>query len=88
MQRSDYAEVARLRGEAEGQGLRPNDQIELLPFILAYAELEDIEKLNELLPMFLDEPYFKVSYCANLTEGNYNISGTAHQLLIELSCGD
>lgn len=86
LQRSDYAEVARLREEVEGKGLRPNDQIELLPFILAYAQLDDMEMLTELLPMFLDDPYHKVSYCVNLSEGNYNISGSSHQLLIELSC--
>ncbi len=85
-QMGDYQEVVRLREEAESQDLRPNDQIELLPFILAYAELNEPEKLTELLPMFFDSSYHKVNYCANVRADNYNISDSANQLLLDLSC--
>jgi hypothetical protein len=85
-QMGDYQEVARLREEAESQDLRPNDQIELLPFILAYAELNEPENLKEVLPMFFDSAYHKVNYCANVMAENYNISESANQLLLNLSC--
>ena len=85
-QKGDYAEAARLWDEAQGKGLNAEDKVELLPFIKAFAQLGDENKLNGLLPMFLDNPYHKVSYCRNLSEGNYLISEPARQLLLSKSC--
>jgi len=88
LQKGEYEEVARLWEDAQSKNLHPDDKIELLPFIKAYAQLGDEGQLNGLLPMFLDNPYHKVSYCRNLSEGNYQISETAAQLLLEKSCSN
>ena len=88
MQKGDYAEAARLWDESQGKGLNAEDKVELLPFIKAFAQLGDENRLNGLLPMFLDNPYHKVSYCRNLSEGNYRISETARQLLLSKSCAN
>jgi len=86
LQKGDNAEATRLWEEAQSKDLHPDDKVELLPFIKAYAQLGDVGALNRLLPMFLDNPYHKVSYCRNLSEGNYKISEEARQLLINKSC--
>ncbi len=87
-QKGDFSEVITLRDQAEQQGLHPNDQVEWLPFILAYAEKDDQEALQQLLPMFLDKAFHKVNYCANLNARNYNISEQAHQLLFSMTCSE
>lgn len=86
LQKGDYQEVKRIWDESILNDLHPDDQIELLPFILAYAELGDEKTLHELLPMFFDTAFHKYRYCINLREKNYRISDSAAQLLLNLSC--
>ena len=86
LQKGDYEEVVRLRDEASANDLRQGDPSELLPFILAYAQTNNEQGLNEVLPIYMDYPFHKVNYCANLSQQNYGISETANQLLLERSC--
>lgn len=86
LQEQQYEEVIHLRDEASLMGLKQGDASELLPFLLAYAQLGDEEGLNEILPIFMDSPFLKVNYCANLHDHRYGISDTANQLLLERSC--
>ena len=85
-QKGDHQEVVRLREEANAQGLKPDDAIELVPFILAYAETGNNDQLNKILPIFFNYPFHRVNYCANLIDHRYQIGETANQKLIDLSC--
>lgn len=86
LQKGDYEEVIRLRDEATANDLRQGDPSELLPFILAYAQTTNEQGLAEVLPIYMDYPFHKVNYCANLLEQKYGISEAANQLLLERSC--
>jgi len=86
LQKGDYEEVVNLEEEAEREGLKPEDSSELVPFLLANAEIGNEEKINELLPIFLDNPFNKVNYCQNLAEKKYKISDGANSYLYEQSC--
>jgi hypothetical protein len=85
-QKGDFLEVVRLRDEASLKGLKQNDAIELIPFILVYAETGNDDQLNKILPIFFSYPFHKVNYCNNLINDKYQISDLANQKLIKLSC--
>jgi len=86
LQKGEFDEVVRLKNEAADKGLKQEDASELLPFILAYAQNCNEVGLKELLPIYMDSQFLKVNYCQNLLNHNFNISETANELLLNLSC--
>jgi hypothetical protein len=66
-QQGDWNEVARLSKEAEKLDLRPNDQIELMPFLQAYAFLGDKKQVKQLSTRINTEPYYEVQACQTLS---------------------
>jgi len=88
LQKGNYQDVMDLWAEADMKGLRPNDQVELLPFILASAELSDLDQLRELLPMFFDNTYHKLNFCKNVLNQGYPIGNSAHERLKEMTCSN
>jgi hypothetical protein len=86
LQKHDYEEIIRLEKEASQNGFRPADTSELIPFILANAQLENKEKNNEIMPIFLDDPFNKVFFCQYLKENRYPISLKASRSLVDQYC--
>jgi hypothetical protein len=65
-QRGDWAEVIRLGDQASAQGLAPGDRIEWMPFLQAYAQVGDIDRLTELAPIVKADPYTTREVCSTL----------------------
>jgi hypothetical protein len=65
-QRGDWAEVIRLGDQASAQGLAPRDRIEWMPFLQAYAQVGDIDRLTELAPIVKADPYTTREVCSTL----------------------
>lgn len=65
-QRGDWQEVVRLGKEAEQLGLHPNDQIELMPFLQAYAVLDDRKQVKGLSTRINTQLFYRDQACARL----------------------
>ena len=66
-QSRDWEEVARLGDEAQKAGLHPNDQIEWMPFLQAYAILGDGREIKNLSKRINTENYYKRQTCQIMT---------------------
>jgi len=62
-QLGNWDEVKALGNEALKQGLMPNDNVEWLPFLQAYALHGDVEMLNEMAPNIIADPYVAQQAC-------------------------
>jgi hypothetical protein len=51
-------------------GLHPNDQIEWMPFLQAYAFLDDTKEVKDLSKRINTENYYKHQACQILTDRN------------------
>ena len=65
-QQGDWQRVAELGNEAEKLGLHPNDQIELMPFLQAYAILGDQKQVKGISTRINTESFYRQQACANL----------------------
>lgn len=62
-QRGDWDEVLKLGSEASTKGFAPKDSIEWMPFLQAYAQTADIERLTELATIVTSDPYIAQQAC-------------------------
>jgi len=62
-QRGEWDQVLNMGEQAWGQGLEPKDLIEWMPFLQAYAQAGDIERLMALAPVISAEPYVSLQAC-------------------------
>jgi hypothetical protein len=88
-QRGDWQEVARLGDEAQGQGFRPVDWVEWMPFVEAYAYTGQPEKVSQLAPILMDDPYLRFQTCRLVERDGRDEAGIflqGHQLLLETFC--
>jgi hypothetical protein len=69
-QQGDWQAVARLGDEARKQKLAPNDAIEWLPFVQAYAFTGDLSGLQSAAKAVKKEPYYRLQACQNLRKMN------------------
>ncbi|MEW6086161.1 MAG: hypothetical protein AB1607_16350 [Chloroflexota bacterium] len=67
-QRGDWDEVARLGDEAQKLGLLPVDAIEWLPFLQAYALLEDQKQVKILSTRINADSFYQEQACRYLIE--------------------
>jgi len=65
-QRGDWAEVISLGDQAAARGVAPKDRIEWMPFLQAYAQMGDIDRLTELAPVVKTDPYTTRQVCSTL----------------------
>ncbi len=87
----DWLEVSRLGDEARKQNLNPNDAIEWMPFLQAYAISGDIESLDSLAKSIKKEPFYKKQACQVLTqmnENDYPLSPNVMSEVARLFCDD
>lgn len=62
-QRGDWQEVVRLADEAISKGYRPEDRMEWLPMIQAYAYTGQTDKAGKLTTIINDFPYLQYQAC-------------------------
>jgi hypothetical protein len=88
-QRGDWKEVARLGDEAQKLGLHPNDQIELMPFLQAYAFLGDQKQVKGISTRINTEIFYRYQACillSNMGEYGYPLSSEIQNLVEVLFC--
>ena len=62
-QRGDWAQVLEIGEQALGQGLKPLDLIEWMPFIQAHAVTGNIDRLTELASVIAVDPHISRQAC-------------------------
>lgn len=62
----NWQEVARLGNKALAEGYYPSDRVEWMPFLQAYAALDQQNNLKRIIPIFLEEPFLTIQACKNL----------------------
>ncbi len=66
-QRGDWEEVLVLGNEALDKGFAPQDDIEWIPFLQAYAVVGDVDRLREMASVIAVEPYISQQVCQHIT---------------------
>ena len=88
-QQDDWARVAQLGDEAQRLGLHPNEQIEWMPFLQAYAILDDLKQVREISKRINTEPFYQDQACRNLealAEHGFSLSAEMQNKVDELFC--
>jgi len=88
-QQGDWQMVMQLGDEAQRLSLHPNDQIEWLPFLQAYAILGDQKKVKEISTRINAEPFYQRQACESLnalTTHGYVLSPETQNKVNELFC--
>jgi hypothetical protein len=62
-QRGDWEEVLKLGEEAFAKGYAPGDPIEWMPFLQAYIQTGNVERLTDLAPLIASEPFTAQQAC-------------------------
>ena len=62
-QQGKWPEVIKLAEQAQKQSLSPNDQIEWMPFLQAYAVAGDMKNVKQLSTRINTEPFYKRQAC-------------------------
>jgi len=84
-QREDWDEVLSVGEQAFGQGLKPKDPIEWMPFLQAYAFSGDVDRLVELAPNATSDLYISRQTCQILSSME-NISSDVSEIISSLYC--
>ncbi len=66
-QRGEWKKVLALLNEALDKGYYPNDKMEWMPFMQAYAIYGEVEKVRELLKIVLGDKFYRTQTCASMT---------------------
>jgi hypothetical protein len=88
-QQGDWEEIARLGDEAQKLELHPNDQIEWMPFLQAYAFLGKDKQVKILSTRVNTEPFYRQLACKNLNamaEHGYPLIPEMQSNVDELFC--
>jgi hypothetical protein len=81
LQTGDWQKVADLGNEAAAAGLHPEDRVEWIPFLQAYAFLGDAGSFNGIAHRINGDPYAKMESCHILI--NMQKSGTPFNPVIQ-----
>ncbi|HEU0297647.1 MAG TPA: hypothetical protein VFR47_33200 [Anaerolineales bacterium] len=88
-QQGDWPQVAQLGDEAQKLGLHPDDPVEWMPFVQAYALLDDLKQVRGLAKRINTEPLYQDQACQNLealAEYGYPLSAEMQNKVDELFC--
>jgi len=88
-QQGDWKEIARLGNEAQKLELHPDDQIEWMPFLQAYAFTGNDKQVKGLSTRINTEPFYKQLACKNLNampELGYPLTPEMQTQVGELFC--
>jgi hypothetical protein len=84
-QRGDWSEVLRMGEEAFESDLAPEDGIEWMPFLQAYAHTGNVERLEELAPQITSSSYLAQQVCQSITSMP-DASEAVHETVKSLYC--
>jgi hypothetical protein len=84
-QQGDWQAVAHLGDEALKLGLHPNDQIEWMPFLQAYAILDNLKQVKNISTRINTEPFYQHQVCENL-RALHTLSPEMQSSMTELFC--
>jgi hypothetical protein len=79
-QQDDWQTVAQLGNAAQKLGLHPNDQMEWMPFLQAYALLDDLKQVRVIAKRINTEPFYQDQACRNLEA----LIGYGYSLTVEM----
>ena len=88
-QQGDWSEVARLGDEAQKLEFHPNDQVEWMPFVQAYAFLGDKKQVKGMSTRINTESFYKQLACRNfntMSEHGYPLTPEMQSYVDELFC--
>lgn len=88
-QKGEWEAVINLFNAAAEQELQPNDQIELMPFLQAFAYLGDKRKVKQLSTRINTETYYQYQACQvlrEMAEGKYPLSSEMDAHVNKLFC--
>ena len=88
-QQGDWQQVAQLGDEAQKLGLHPGDQIEWMPFLQAYALLDELKQVREIAKRINTESFYQDQACQNLEAlavHGYPLSAGMQTKVDELFC--
>ncbi len=89
-QTGDWEEITHLYDDAKKLGLTPNDQIELIPFLQAYAYLGDMQKVKQISTIINADPWYKLQACQilqGMPEQGYSLQSDMIASTDKLFCG-
>lgn len=89
-QQGDWDDIAKLGGQVAKLELYPNDQIEWMPFLQAYALLGDKDQVKQISTRINTQTFYKQQACRNLrvmAEQEYALYGEMQSFVDELFCG-
>ena len=84
-QRGDWEEVVKIGEQASEANLTPADPIEWMPFLQAYAQTENVNRLTELAPLISSDPYIALQAC-NMVDSMAELSTEASQTIHTMYC--
>jgi hypothetical protein len=88
-QQGDWKKVAQLGAQVEKLGLHPNDQIEWMPFLEAYATLDNQKEVKGISTRINTQLFYKQQACDHLNsmaELGYPLSTEMQSQVDELFC--
>jgi len=80
-QTGDWDQVIEMGNQASALGFSPTDLIEWMPFLQAYAQTADIQRLTNLAPMINSDPYVSKQACqilSSMKEPSESVLETIH----------
>ena len=86
----DWPAIVGLYASAAGLGLGPSDLIELMPFLQAFAALNNPDAFKVVARQINVEPYYRLQACRNLGAmpgAGYTLPGDMLALVDEIFCG-
>jgi len=84
-QRGDWDQVWNLGDQALDKGFAPQDAIEWVPFLQAYAMAGDVDRLTEMASVIALEPYISLQVCRRIGSMQ-GLSDSVMEVLDSLYC--
>lgn len=87
-QRGDWEEIPVLLDEALEKGYYPNDPLEWIPFMQAYAVQGDVDEIREMTKLVILDRYLRLQVCNNMKylAGNETLSAEVNEYIQNKIC--
>lgn len=87
-QRGEWEKIPALRDEALEKGYYPNDPLEWIPFMQAYAVQGNVEEIREMTKLIVLDRYLRLQVCNNMKylAENETLSGEVNEFIIKRIC--
>lgn len=87
-QRGDWSTVTSLLDEALENGHYPNDPLEWIPFMQAYAVQGNVDEINKMTKLVILDKYLRLQVCNNMKHlaGNEALSDEVNEFITKKIC--